>query len=417
MFRYIYMCKTYDMSGIIYKIENKVNGKVYIGLTTTSLQTRWNGHKTSARKAMKKEINHPLYNAMAKYGIENFEIKKLDECDNFVKLGELERFYIKEYKSADRGYGYNITRGGERNQLDANPRTKLTVEDIKEIRKAYAECLVGPLELWNKCYKDRISYSAFEKIYEGVTWTTVMPEVYSIGNRTKHKFLNTVPGEKNGNAILTDNEVLEIRKYYVNHSLRECYEKYGEKFTSIKSFRSVIDRAYKNVPRFSKIRNEWFHESTQKRLPNKENVIRMGDCYVEIDTFNDYGDINGTFLTNLEYLPIVREHRWSKFQNGKIYTHVDEKSVKFLHEFIMSGNQGRVYYINGDVSDVRKENLTNNLTECKIMKIGLNKFKDMCLDDKVSLRKIAKCFGISPQAAKKYIIDKNIIISNNKSRK
>ena len=143
----------------------------------------------------------------------------------------------------------------------------------------------------------------------------------------------------------------------------------------------------------------------------------MDDCYVEIDTFNDYGNINGTFLTNLEYLPIVKEHRWSKFQNGKIYTHTDEKSVTFLHEFIMFGKQGRVYYINGDASDVRKENLTNNLTECKIMKIGLDKFKDMCLDDEVSLRKIAKCFGISPQAAKKYILDKNITISNNKSRK
>ena len=75
------------------------------------------------------------------------------------------------------------------------------------------------------------------------------------------------------------------------------------------------------------------------------------------------------------------------------------------------------YYINGDVSDVRKENLTNSLTEYKIMKIGLNKFKDMCLDDGVSLRKIAKYFGISPQAVKKYIVDKNITISDNKSRK
>ena len=51
------------------------------------------------------------------------------------------------------------------------------------------------------------------------------------------------------------------------------------------------------------------------------------------------------------------------------------------------------------------------------MKIGLNKFKDMCLDDGVSLRKIAKYFGISPQAVKKYIVDKNITISDNKSRK
>ena len=62
--------------------------------------------------------------------------------------------------------GYNLTWGGERSQYDANPRTSLTVEDVMEIRTIYNEGNIGVTECW-KQYSNRISYSAFEKIWEG----------------------------------------------------------------------------------------------------------------------------------------------------------------------------------------------------------------------------------------------------------
>ena len=33
--------------GVIYKITNKINGKVYIGLTTVPLKERWRNHVVS----------------------------------------------------------------------------------------------------------------------------------------------------------------------------------------------------------------------------------------------------------------------------------------------------------------------------------------------------------------------------------
>lgn len=406
------------MNGIIYKIKNELNGKVYIGLTTTSIETRWNGHKTSARKVINGDVNHPLYNAMVKYGVENFTITKLDETDNFIELGELERKYIKEYKSTDRNYGYNITRGGERNQLDGNPRTNLTVDDVIEIRKIYDECEIGPLDCWEMYYKNRISYSAFEKIYEGKTWLSVMPEVYTLENKTKHKKMCSNPGEKNGNSILSSEKVLEIRKYYVNHTLKECYDKYGENFSSEKSFRSVIDRSYKEVPVYNKVKKEWFFgEKVEKRCQNKSNVIRIKGNVIEIDTIDDYGNKNGVFITNKKYLGLVKSHRWSIFCNGKIYTCTKEKKVVFLHELIMNTGNKRVYYISGNKSDVREENLTTNMTEYKIKKRGLDWFKESCLDERVSLRGMAREFGVSAQSVKRYIDDNNIPVSDNKVRK
>ena len=111
----------------IYKITNTTNNKVYIGLTTIDVDTRWKNHI----RASKRKNNH-LYISMRKYGVGAFKIEVIDETDDVAKLGELERKYIKECDSTNPDKGYNVTRGGERNQLDGNPRAKLTVEDVEK---------------------------------------------------------------------------------------------------------------------------------------------------------------------------------------------------------------------------------------------------------------------------------------------
>lgn len=389
--------------GFIYKITNKINGKVYIGLTTVGVEERWRGHIRDIDR-----LERHLYKSMKKYGIENFTVEKIDETDDFAKLGELERKYIKEYNSTDGNCGYNVTHGGESNQLDGNPRARLTVEDVEDIRNIYSECKVGCKECW-KIYSDRISYSAFEKIYEGTTWKSVMPEVYSEENKKKHRTLmKGSVGEKNHNATLTDNEVMEIRKYYVNHTLQECYGKYGNKFASKDSFRAIIDGTYLHLPYYSKIKKKWINGDTEKRVIGKPNVIRIIGDVLEIDTFDDYGKLNGTFRTDAKYEDIVKKYRWVKFNNGKIYTRTKEKSVAFLHEFIMDGKDKKIYYVNGDVTDVRRANLTNNLIGSKIEKYGIDKFKKL-LDEGESLRGIGRAIGVSAQSIIKYVKNNEIV--------
>ena len=93
------------MIGKIYKITNKLNGKVYIGKTTYPLQTRFQQHCYNSQK-----INTYFYNDIKKYGIENFEIDLLEEVD-INNLSEREVFYIKQFDSFN--FGYNSTLGGE----------------------------------------------------------------------------------------------------------------------------------------------------------------------------------------------------------------------------------------------------------------------------------------------------------------
>ena len=238
---------------IIYKITNKINNKIYIGLATCSLEYRWSRHVTES-----KNINNTkhLYKSMRKYGIENFKIETIDETNDFKKLGKLEREYIRKFNSTDPNIGYNLTYGGESNQYDGNPSAKLTVEDVIQIREIYAMGELSLSDCW-KMYSDKMSYSGFQKVWDGQSWQGIMDWVYSKENITKHRMQKSNPGCKNGNALYSDVEVITFRKYYVNHTLQETYNKYGNKSKSKDGFRQVLDKTYSYLPFYKKNKKQW----------------------------------------------------------------------------------------------------------------------------------------------------------------
>ena len=84
----------------IYKIENIINNKVYIG-SSVSIEDRWIRHKTDLVKG--KSCSIKLQNSYNKHGVENFEFSILEECeiDNLI---EREQHYINMYNSYNEGY-------------------------------------------------------------------------------------------------------------------------------------------------------------------------------------------------------------------------------------------------------------------------------------------------------------------------
>ena len=71
------------MKGIIYKITNNDNGKIYIGQTTNSFEERMRQHKDQANNL---NNTNPLYCAIRKYGWDNFtkEILYCIDCDDVM---------------------------------------------------------------------------------------------------------------------------------------------------------------------------------------------------------------------------------------------------------------------------------------------------------------------------------------------
>lgn len=95
----------------IYKIENLVNGKIYVG-KSINIYKRWKKHKTLLNT--KSHYNKHLQYAWDVYGEDNFKFSIIEQCscDNDV-LSAKERYYIEVYNSKNSDFGYNMTNGGD----------------------------------------------------------------------------------------------------------------------------------------------------------------------------------------------------------------------------------------------------------------------------------------------------------------
>lgn len=96
---------------IIYKATNVINGKVYIGQTTNTLEYRKSQHFRETRSEKKK--NSYFHNAIAKYGEENFIFEQIDSAANMDELNEKEQYWIQFYDSTNENFGYNLDSGGK----------------------------------------------------------------------------------------------------------------------------------------------------------------------------------------------------------------------------------------------------------------------------------------------------------------
>lgn len=97
------------MSYVVYKHTNKINNKVYIGITGKSPEDRWgkNGNKYS------KKSQPIFYNAIQKYGWDNFIHEILFEKLTKKEAYEKEKELIAFYDSTNHEKGYNCSTGGE----------------------------------------------------------------------------------------------------------------------------------------------------------------------------------------------------------------------------------------------------------------------------------------------------------------
>lgn len=120
----------------IYKIENLINHKIYIG-QSINIEFRWQRHRQTMNEKSDAS-KRPLYCDMRKYGIENFSFEVVEECSQ-EELAEREVYWVSYYDSFNNGY--NLTRGGHvPTKVDIEKLHRLwdegyTTKEIKEIKE------------------------------------------------------------------------------------------------------------------------------------------------------------------------------------------------------------------------------------------------------------------------------------------
>lgn len=113
----------------IYKVTNKVNGKVYIG-QSVDIGRRWRQHMTA-------EDDIYFHKAIQKYGVENFIWEVIEQCKK-SELDERESYWIEYYDSFNKGY--NCTRGGDGVGIgEDHPNWKGGISSDPEYSKEYSK--------------------------------------------------------------------------------------------------------------------------------------------------------------------------------------------------------------------------------------------------------------------------------------
>ena len=233
----------------IYKITNNINGKIYVG-QSNNIQRRFLEHKNRGTTS-----RIPVDIAIQKYGKENFSFEVIEEC-TIEQLNQKETYWISYFNSVENGYNCSV--GGDQQSIGSNNgRTILTEDEVKIIRTAYNNH-ERRKDVYEQ-FKDKIAFSSFARIWNGTSWTHIMPEVLTENNK-RYYSKEATNGEKSPNAKLTDKEVINIRERYVSENARAIYKDY-ENRCSYNTFQQILwGRTYKHLPIYKKKEKKWINK-------------------------------------------------------------------------------------------------------------------------------------------------------------
>lgn len=166
----------------IYKLTLAATGKFYIGQTTQRLWRRRRAHIDSARGKCWKS---PLHLDILTYGAKALAIELLEECLTQETADAAEQRWIRQFNTLA-PQGYNLQSGG----LHA-PATERSKEYMR-----------------NRV----VSEETRSKLSQSASRREVTPGQLEALDRGRRKRGRNFKGEKNARHLLTENQVLEIRR-------------------------------------------------------------------------------------------------------------------------------------------------------------------------------------------------------------
>lgn len=98
-----------------YNVKNKVNDKMYIGITIRNINDRFRRHKSDINNGS----NSIFHKAVRKYGFGNFEFEWIKDYTDLITYNELKEIEIEKiikyntYVNFKNSNGYNMTFGGD----------------------------------------------------------------------------------------------------------------------------------------------------------------------------------------------------------------------------------------------------------------------------------------------------------------
>lgn len=199
------------MKGIIYKYTNKINGKSYIGQTNRPRQ-RVNEHRCHSLSPNKKVA---FYNAVKKYGWDNFTYEILEELEaedsaglnNLLNIREI--FWIEFYKTRNKNFGYNESAGGPSRgacgkSISVYDKSGNLIETLKDYHQVVDKYNVSPSTIFH-------ALNTEDALFKGKYILCYFGEEFSYGGSKKSKHIY-YQYDLQGNLIKTWDSVCDIER-------------------------------------------------------------------------------------------------------------------------------------------------------------------------------------------------------------
>lgn len=185
--------------GVIYKAQNKKNGKVYIGATTKTVEERKTDH------IQKSEIGTGSYfqKAIGTLGPEAFTWEQIDTANDVNELAEKEKQYIIQYNSQDDGYNTDAGGGIKKKVYQFNPIDGKLVAEYDCLLSAANAVNAGKQSISNTCL-------GYNKTCNGYYWSYNLTEPYIVEKDLRRKEVKQL--DLSGNIITTYQSVAEASK-------------------------------------------------------------------------------------------------------------------------------------------------------------------------------------------------------------
>lgn len=233
----------------IYKITERENPDIFYVGKSNDIERRFKEHIQKSYK----QSRIPFDDYITLKGKDAFTYEVLEECQ-VEELNAKERYWINKLQATNSG---NKFEGGLTNVVGIhNSKAKLTEEEVVEIRKAYNNHLKQK-DVYEK-YRDKISFGYFQNLWQGRSWAHVMPEVFTEENKNYYIYQNS-KGENSICSSLTNEEVILIRKRYVNETAIQIFQDYKNRI-SYQTLQGILwGRSYKSLPIYKKKEKKWIN--------------------------------------------------------------------------------------------------------------------------------------------------------------
>ena len=322
------------MNGV-YVIENKIDGKKYIGKTMSGFKTRKYRHIRYLR--LNQHCNIHLQNAWNYYGEDNFTFKMIYKSDDVDEVNNKEIYFISLYNTTNPDNGYNFRSGGEgglhseytKDKIKISCRGKnsrLNIDDVRRIKLAMY-CLMDRKEISKQF---NISEKVLTQISNGKNFSYVNTELNDYIHNIKQRFID----ERNEYILSLFDDGLSITEIHKNTGYsRSIIEKCIYKYRNIvndnkKKYQDIYnevfklhDKGYNNyqiskklnispssVSRYLKKENNPYLDLPYKKLTKEIQDYILHNYFENNKTFKQISDeLNisdttvGTFINRYKY--------------------------------------------------------------------------------------------------------------------